>query len=395
MSNELAILDENRNDIVTPKRRSILTVSTEQLSRLKTLASMMHGSQLSYAKNGSSKMSEGDIFIKMLKGVEVGLEPIASMDLIHIIQGKPTLSPQGMLALIWGSGLMESLNIVDDGKACKVTMKRTGVPAHTEIFSVNDADKMGLSGRDGWQKQGAVMRKWRAVSACARIVFPDIIQGMYIPEEIAPELPFDTDGEIVETEIEAPPPAPQETITPSPVSKSEPNSNGSNNIWTPDNIATFIDKFAERFPTPHTHYLPILGKLNVGALSDLGTFEQAREKLFEKCYEGCAPVKVEAVRYVINGKSKHLEFVANPDPKLRHGLIRAYGRSDKFRTMLEGALAGLYDKLELDDYSVVTQTTEWQWLSVPLLLHYSSGGTDEYPYYKVDEVEVPDEYLEF
>jgi hypothetical protein len=184
---------------ITPKRRSILSISDEQLSRLKTLAEMMSKSQYDYAKNGSKPLSTGDIFIKMLKGIEVGLEPIASLDLIDIIQGKPTLKPQGMLALAWGSGQVEALSITDDGNACKVTIKRQGVPAHTETFSADDAKSMGLANRDSWKKQPVNMRKWRAVSAACRVVFPDIIQGMYIPEEIAPEtIAFDENGEVIQ-----------------------------------------------------------------------------------------------------------------------------------------------------------------------------------------------------
>jgi hypothetical protein len=216
----LAIADDNHEQIVpvAPKRRSILTVSEEQLSRIKTLSTMMAESQLDYRKMGA-----GDIFIKMLKGLEIGLEPIAAMDLIDVIQGKPTLKPQGMLSLVYGSGQLSDISITDDGNCCTVKMKRSTMSVHIETFSAADAAAMGLANKPNWTKQPSVMRKWRAISAACRVVFPDIIQGMYIPEELSPDTAVNTDGEIEDaefTEVEpqqkqdTPPPA-TDTIWPS------------------------------------------------------------------------------------------------------------------------------------------------------------------------------------
>ncbi len=38
------------------------------------------------------------------------------------------------------------------------------------------------------------MLRWRAVSACARVVFPDIISGLYTAEEMGAEVVLDEDG---------------------------------------------------------------------------------------------------------------------------------------------------------------------------------------------------------
>src|SRR3990167_4806674 len=57
---------------------------------------------------------------------ELGIGMWAGFAGINIIQGKPTISAQLMLALINKSGLLEDMNIADDGQACTVTMKRVG-----------------------------------------------------------------------------------------------------------------------------------------------------------------------------------------------------------------------------------------------------------------------------
>ena len=124
----------------------------------------------------------------LLKGRELGLAPMQSFDSIDVIQGKPTLKPQAMLALIYSSPSCELVEFGDcTTEAATVTMKRRGSPPHSETFMMTDAKALGLATKDNWKKQPAVMLRWRAVAACARVVFPDVIQGMYTPEEISPD----------------------------------------------------------------------------------------------------------------------------------------------------------------------------------------------------------------
>ena len=149
------------------------------------------------AQSGYSKQNQTQALFIMLKGFELGISPMQALDGIQVIQGKTTVSPQLMLALINRSGLLEDLQMDGDSKAYTVTMTRKGRSSHTEVFTIDNAKAMGLAGKDNWLKQPAVMLKWRAVSACARVVFPDVIQGMYTPEEMGAEVSEDASGELV------------------------------------------------------------------------------------------------------------------------------------------------------------------------------------------------------
>jgi hypothetical protein len=153
----------------------------------------------------------------MTMGQELGIGIWAAFNGISVIQGKPTVGPQLMLALIHRTGQLEHMEIKDDGTTCYVTMKRKGGLTHTSAFSVANATAMGLAGKDNWRKQPAVMRQWRAVGACARIVFPDTVNGFYSPEEINPELDVDPEtGEILSAP-EYTPPTPPKAAQPAPV----------------------------------------------------------------------------------------------------------------------------------------------------------------------------------
>lgn len=144
----------------------------------------------------------------ILMGRELGIGIMQAFNSINVIAGKPTISPQLMLALINRTGHLEDMLISDDGQCCAVTMRRKGRQPHSEAFSMKDAALMktteyingekktiSLSEKYNWRQQPAVMRKWRAVAACARVVFPDVIMGLYTPEELGAEV--DSEGEVI------------------------------------------------------------------------------------------------------------------------------------------------------------------------------------------------------
>jgi hypothetical protein len=64
----------------------------------------------------------------IMKGHELGIGPMQAFDSISVIQGKPTISPQLMLALIERSGLLEDMQVEENPDSCRITMKRRGGP---------------------------------------------------------------------------------------------------------------------------------------------------------------------------------------------------------------------------------------------------------------------------
>ena len=157
-------------------------------SELREIANLVSTSRW----NGTNANADNVLLI-FLKGQALGLHPMTALDFIQVIQGKAVLSPQGMLALINRSGFMTSIQVESTEIACTVHMQR-GQTAHSETFSLDHAKSMGLAGKDNWKKQPAVMLKWRAISACCRVLFPDVIQGFYTIEEISPDTQVDEEG---------------------------------------------------------------------------------------------------------------------------------------------------------------------------------------------------------
>lgn len=144
---------------------------------------------------GAIKTAEQAIAI-ILTGRELGIGTMAALNTINVIQGKPTVSPQLMLALIERSGELDDIQIEPhNGNAIRCTMKRKGRSPHTEFFGDAEATAMQLNSKDNYKKQAQTMYRWRAVAACARVVFPDVILGLYSPDEMGADV--NEEGELL------------------------------------------------------------------------------------------------------------------------------------------------------------------------------------------------------
>ena len=136
-----------------------------------------------------------------LKGKELGVPMMEAISSINIIQGKPSISPQLMLALARRTGELESFACPTNEQGATCTVKRRGQPEHTNHFGPKEALALGLSGKDNYKKQASVMYQWRAIAANLRVTFSDAVCGMYTPEEMGAEVNVNDDGSIeVKTE---------------------------------------------------------------------------------------------------------------------------------------------------------------------------------------------------
>ncbi len=126
----------------------------------------------------------------MLKGYELGLSLSGSFEFIQVVEGKPSLSPRGALALIQSSPLYGGMKITEDADKCTVWMKRADNGfEHTVTWSLDDAKRAGVvKPGSGWEKYPTNMIRWRAIGFCADVVFPDVIGGMKRADEYGADI---------------------------------------------------------------------------------------------------------------------------------------------------------------------------------------------------------------
>jgi hypothetical protein len=133
------------------------------------------------------------IFVAVQLGMEVGLSPMAAVQNIACINGRPTIWGDAMLGLCRGSGQLERIkeDMIGDGDhleaICTVYRKGEEDPSIGR-FSVADAKRAGMWGKAGpWTQYPRRMLQMRARAFALRDKFPDVLRGLYAREEIDPE----------------------------------------------------------------------------------------------------------------------------------------------------------------------------------------------------------------
>ena len=133
------------------------------------------------------------VVIALEMGHELGLPPLIAIMNIAVINNKPTLKADMMVALALRSGKIEDIRISfigkehenDENYGCRVTIKRKDIKTlFKATFTRRDAKVAGLSFKDNWQKYERRMLKHRAMAFCIRDSLPEIFAGIYLPDEL-------------------------------------------------------------------------------------------------------------------------------------------------------------------------------------------------------------------
>lgn len=126
----------------------------------------------------------GNILVAIQWGAELGLPPLQAMQSIAVINGRPALWGDAVIALVRGSGLLDSIHeeVTDTLATC--TVKRRGEEPAARNFSMEDAKRAGLLGKQGpWSQYPKRMLQMRARAWALRDVFPDVLRGVHVAEE--------------------------------------------------------------------------------------------------------------------------------------------------------------------------------------------------------------------
>jgi hypothetical protein len=124
-------------------------------------------------------------FVIIATGMELGLSPMQALRSIHVVEGKPVLSADLLVALVKRSGACEYFRLVESTpeKATYETLRK-GEPKPTPLtWTMEDAKRAGLNNRQNWKAHPAAMLRARCAAALARAVYPDLLLGVYEESE--------------------------------------------------------------------------------------------------------------------------------------------------------------------------------------------------------------------
>lgn len=126
-----------------------------------------------------------DITAAILAGQELGLQPMATLRSMDVIQGTPALRAHAMRGLLQSRG--HAIQLVESTDArCVMRGCRRGEDVWQEVeWTIQRAAALGLTGKDQWKKQPRTMLVARATGEICRLVASDVLHAMpYAAEEI-------------------------------------------------------------------------------------------------------------------------------------------------------------------------------------------------------------------
>jgi hypothetical protein len=130
-----------------------------------------------------------DILVCVQWGMEMGLAPMQALQNIAVINGKPSVYGDAAMALVQASSVCEDVEEFFEGEGTTnpvavCVAKRKGRKPVTARFSVEDAKRAGLWGKQGpWSAYPKRMMQMRARGFALRDAFPDVLKGLITAEE--------------------------------------------------------------------------------------------------------------------------------------------------------------------------------------------------------------------
>ena len=166
------------------------------------------------------KGKPGNCLIAMQWGAEVGLKPLQALQNLAVINVRPARWGDSVIAIVRASPLCEYVIETDDGHTATCKVKRRGEPEQVRTFSVDDARSAGLAGKQGpWTQFPKRMRQMRARAFALRDVFPDVLRGLPVAEEV---MDTPTERHMGAADVVAPPPEAPKFYDPTEFDKNFP-----------------------------------------------------------------------------------------------------------------------------------------------------------------------------
>jgi hypothetical protein len=161
------------------------------------------------------KGKPGNVLIAMQMGQELGLQTMQALQNIAVINGRPSVWGDSLMAIVKAHPSCEYIteNFDEQAMVATCTVKRRGNPEQTRAFGKADADKASLWNKSGpWQTYPKRMLQMRARGFALRDVFPDALRGISLAEEARDTPPRDVTptqptGQPVEQSAAEEPPA--------------------------------------------------------------------------------------------------------------------------------------------------------------------------------------------
>lgn len=136
--------------------------------------------------------------VKIMAGLELGLPPMAAMRSLHVFQGQVTLSAPLMASIIKRAKPKYDYKIrTHTDQVCEIEFFEDGESVGTSSFTIEEARKAELAGKDNWKHHPKNMLFSRALSNGAKWYCAELFNGpIYTPDEFGATV--DAEGTVID-----------------------------------------------------------------------------------------------------------------------------------------------------------------------------------------------------
>lgn len=156
----------------------------------------------------------------VLTGRELGLGPMTALRGLDIIEGRPAMTAQMLAARILAAGHSIVWKESTDERCTVIVERGDGQSAAQVTWTLRDAQRAGLSGKQVWQRYPRHMLQRRALTEAAGMACPDVALGLEVADQSAVEGPQQAAGgrTVVQVQPAAPEPPqqPPAAVEPAP-----------------------------------------------------------------------------------------------------------------------------------------------------------------------------------
>ena len=176
-------------------------------SRMQYAGTLAHaGDLIPSGLRTQGQPSQGKILLVMETGAMLGIHPVAALQGVHVIEGRATISPALMSALVRRAG--HTLRVKTTGSVQAGDIRATAVLIRQDdpdnpfevAWDLDRAKRAGLlpaKSGSAWSKYQEAMLKARAISEVCREGATDVLMGVgYVPEEMGAEV--NESGEVID-----------------------------------------------------------------------------------------------------------------------------------------------------------------------------------------------------
>nr|BFD90678.1 hypothetical protein KitaXyl93_20380 [Kitasatospora sp. Xyl93] len=168
--------------VVEPPAESVLMAWAREAQQAERIATNLANTSFVPA---SLRGKPAEITAAILAGIELGLQPMATLRSMDVIQGTPALRAHAMRGLVQSHGHEVEL-VESTPQICRMRGRRLGADGWQEVtWTIERAQQLGLTGKDQWKKQPGTMLIARATGEICRLIASDVLYAMpYASEEL-------------------------------------------------------------------------------------------------------------------------------------------------------------------------------------------------------------------